>query len=562
MQRSQNNKFDQQVRKTLEDASVQPPAFLWNSIESQLPPEKSWYSKSKYMLLLLLLVFTSTGSILVYKNFVLNGNSSQIALNKRLLKDEIGKDAEAINKVREANLKAEQITSNQTVQSETLIATDSKTTKADNAPSVSSFYKPAEHEEKSDAVLYAEQKEAAAAKRATRLKRLEVESTDNEEENQTENVAAQKNQAAAFLPANAKTQSGNDSKKATKNNAIEESRFTASKSVKNNSVFEAEQKSNTVNEDNFISSESTEAATDNTQFEEISAGNNTTALSDDDITQPISEPIRKTDAIALTASLEPVKVQQTPIPSREALRSLIEPEKLQQLDISSQAAGITDLNPNKEKLLKNLKQFAGYDINKGFHIGAFISINNVWLNNKDFSADENTTSIKPKVQFGKAYGINIGYDYTDRWGIQLEWQISEQGQKYSMQQQSAEERVTKNINLLYTKFPIMMKYKQTFINNYNSKPIALSFLFGPQFGILIKKQVTMNGVEMQNTPEYNKAEFGLMGGFDFDLFMTRNLAMTIGGRTGFATSFKKGQPMSFQLGVTTQFNFRFPKKIK
>jgi hypothetical protein len=108
----------------------------------------------------------------------------------------------------------------------------------------------------------------------------------------------------------------------------------------------------------------------------------------------------------------------------------------------------------------------------------------------------------------------------------------------------------------------MMKYKQTFINNYNSKPIALSFLFGPQFGILIKKQVTMNGVEMQNTPEYNKAEFGLMGGFDFDLFITRNLAMTIGGRTGFASSLKKGQPMSFQLGVTTQFNFRFPKKIK
>jgi hypothetical protein len=91
------------------------------------------------MLLLLLLVFTSTGSILVYKNFVLNGNSSQIALNKRLLKDEIGKDAEAINKVREANLKAEQINSKQKVQSGTLTTADSKTTKADNAPSVSSF---------------------------------------------------------------------------------------------------------------------------------------------------------------------------------------------------------------------------------------------------------------------------------------------------------------------------------------------------------------------------------------------------------------------------------------
>jgi hypothetical protein len=93
----------------------------------------------------------------------------------------------------------------------------------------------------------------------------------------------------------------------------------------------------------------------------------------------------------------------------------------------------------------------------------------------------------------------------------------------------------------------MMKYKQTFINNYNSKPIALSFLFGPQFGILLKKQVTMNGVEMQDTPEYNKAEFGLMGGFDFDLFMTRNLAMTIGGRTGFASSFEERAAHEFSI---------------
>jgi opacity protein-like surface antigen len=562
VQRSQNNKFDQQVKKTLEDASVEPPAFLWNSIESQLPPEKSWYSKSKYMLLLLLLVFTSTGSILVYKNFVLKGNSSQIALNKRLLKDEIGKDSEVNTKAGKANLKGEQLTSNPPVQAGALTAADNKTTKAGNAPSVSSFYKPAEHEEKSDAVLYAEQKEAAAAKRATRLKRLEVKSTDNELDNKTESALAQKNQTTAFLPAIANTESGNNSKKATRNKAFEEPKFTATKSLKINSEFDAEQKSNTVNEDNSISHESTVAATDNTQNEEISSGNNTTALSEDDITQPISEPIRKTDATVLTASLEPVKVQQTPIPSREALRSLIEPEKLQQLDISSQAAGITDLNPNKEKLLKNLKQFAGYDINKGFHIGAFISINNVWLNNKDFSADENTTSITPKVQFGKAYGINIGYDYTDRWGIELEWQISEQGQKYKMIQITEDHPCIKNVSLLYTKFPLMMKYKQTFINNYNSKPIALSFLFGPQVGLLLKKNVTMDGVEMQDTPEYNKAEFGLMGGFDFDLFITRNLAMTIGGRTGFASSLKKGQPMSFQLGVTTQFNFRFPKKIK
>ncbi|MCC6582731.1 MAG: PorT family protein, partial [Chitinophagales bacterium] len=295
---------------------------------------------------------------------------------------------------------------------------------------------------------------------------------------------------------------------------------------------------------------------DNTAEKQVSAG------AEQDITQPISEPIRGTAAEPLTASIVPVKVQQSPISGRDVLRSMIEPEKLEKLDIESQAAGITDLNPNKEKFLKNLKQFAGYDINKGFHIGAFISINNVWLNKKSFSADENTTSITPKVQFGKAYGLNIGYDYTDRWGIELEAQISEQGQKYRMKLLTEDHDCIKDVSLLYMKFPLMMKYKQTFINNYNSKPIALSFLFGPQIGFLLKKSVMMDGNELQNTPEYNKTEFGIAGGFDFDLFMTRNLALTIGGRTGFASSFKKGQPMSFQLGVTTQLNFRFPKKIK
>jgi len=145
----------------------------------------------------------------------------------------------------------------------------------------------------------------------------------------------------------------------------------------------------------------------------------------DDVTIPIAEPIKNTNEAPLMASLVPVKENITPLSSREALRAMIEKDKLESLDISSQAAGVADLNPNREKILKNLKQFAGYSINKGFHIGAFIAINNVWLNKKQFSADENTTFINPKVQFGKAYGINVGYDFTDRLGVMLEWQMSE-----------------------------------------------------------------------------------------------------------------------------------------
>ncbi|HRB19942.1 MAG TPA: outer membrane beta-barrel protein, partial [Chitinophagales bacterium] len=245
---------------------------------------------------------------------------------------------------------------------------------------------------------------------------------------------------------------------------------------------------------------------------------------------------------------------------RSTLRSFVEPAKLEYLAIEDNAIGTDNLSPSMDKMLKNLKQFSGYDINKGIHFGAFILINNVWLSNKKHSMDENTQSIRPMITFGKAYGINIGYDFSDRWGTQIEWQIAEQGQRYKVKQ--ADQYHTKEINLLYTKFPIVAKYKQTFNNNYNAKPIALSFIFGPQLGVLIKQKYSLAGEPITSMASYSKVEFGMLVGFDFDLFMTRNVAMTIGARSGFMAPTQRNKPMSFQLGITSQFNFRFPKKIK
>lgn len=569
MQQSRNNKFDQQVKNTLENASVEPPAFLWNAIESKLPPSKTWYSKYKYLLLLLLLVFTSASSIYVYKNIFLKNSSSQVALNKRLLKDEIGQNSKAENSGNKLNSTSEIDKSNVAGTKTDLTSQENKSDLNNSKPSVSSFYSTDKNVAKNEAALYAEQKTAADVKRAARLKRLEVQPENQEAGTKSQDLVTalvpQKNTTTTTTSSSSSSAmlvKEKGTRKATKNKSSGNSKSTES-SLQDAAIGLSENKnSNTSTANNYNTGGNAADAADGLVIADNSAEKQISAEVEQDITQPISEPIRGTAAEQLTASVVPVKVQQSPISGRDVLRSMIEPEKLEKLDIESQAAGITDLNPNKEKFLKNLKQFAGYDINKGFHIGAFISINNVWLNKKTFSADENTTSITPKVQFGKAYGLNIGYDYTDRWGIELEAQISEQGQKYNMRQLTEDHDCIKDVNLLYLKFPLMMKYKQTFINNYNSKPIALSFLFGPQIGFLLKKNVMMDGNELKNTPEYNKTEFGIAGGFDFDLFMTRNLALTIGGRTGFASSFKKGQPMSFQLGVTTQLNFRFPKKIK
>lgn len=537
MQQQPNNNFDQHIKGKLEDASMEPPAFLWNKIEQKLLPIPPWYSKYKYLLLLLGLGFTSASSIIIYKDFfVADKISNPISLNKRMLKDEKKSSAATEKNTKQENKKKGSLLNK---SNNSLAIAD--TINGNNKSAVASFYNNSSTTNSTTDNKQSTNKTATEfAKREERLKRFEVKTDEQKVEYQKSLITKKSNSISSKIIKNKKDKVvyGNDIP------TIEDDILTAN-TTKNISS----EKENVIN----LNDENTENS--NQQL----ADNISTSY---DITQPIVEPIRNPIGEKLYASAVPVKEKISPLSSREALRALIEKDKLESLDIMSMSAGVEDLNPNREKMLKNLKQFAGYSIHKGFHVGAFISINNVWLNKKQYSADENTSSIKPKVQFGKAYGINIGYDYTDRIGIELEWQISEQGQKYNVGLLSDNKSHTKDINLMYTKFPILVKYKQTFINNYNSKPIAINFLVGPQFNILVKQDVRLDGAKVNNAPQYNKIEFGLLGGFDFDLYMMRYMYLTIGARTGFGSSLKKGQPMSFQLGITTQLNFRYAKKIK
>lgn len=547
-----NNDFDQFIKGKLEDASVEAPAFLWNKIEEKLPPITPWYSKYKYLLLLLSLSLSTSGGIYLYNQTIAGKPYNKMAFNKRLLKDELSTTSS--NSTTKKSVKDNLTTS---TDKQIINATTSQQNKSvnttNNKSAVSSFYTTT-----SDSIATTNQSAIRKAdefkKREQRLSRFEV-----------------KNNTSTVNMVNTSVASVSSNKKAK---SINSSQLTDNTSTTNNTIASKKKKSKkyygsdipTVQDEIFASRNTNTSVNNkivsNTGISETAnlSTENQSKENSFDITQPIVEPIQSTST--LTASTTPVKVELTPVSSREALRALIEKDKLETFDMTAQAAGVADLNPNREKMLKNLKQFSGYSIHKGFHVGAFIAINNVWLNKKQFSSDENTTSIKPKVQFGKAYGINIGYDFTDRLGVMLEWQMSEQGQKYNVGLLADNNKHTKDVNLLYTKFPVLFKYKQTFINHYNSKPIAVSFVAGPQIGVLIKQNVTLNGVKVSNAPQYNKVEAGVLGGFDFDLYMMRYMYLTIGARTGFASSFQKNQPMSFQLGITTQLNFRYAKKIK
>lgn len=542
------NDFDQFFKEKLGDAEIRPPDFIWQKIEQQLPPQKK-KRRGAFWLFLLLGLLAGGGSALTYQ--VIKHKQEQNSTTAVANTEKINSTHTQANQTDKQQQKTEQLTTD----SQTNNAVNDNTKNADSPDN-----KQTQTNKKiasADLINSTElnKKQQIREQHLEKFKAKDNTTADNTHEKQNQNSKNKKQTAASKIKKQQYTTSGINENVSTSATQEQKTTATHKTSKAKQSTVENQHTTNELTAAN-TSIPVKDALVPNEQQQDKKS--NPVKKSTEDLTQPFVEPIRNAQEDQLLASNVPVKQILTPIPSREALRSLIEPSKLENLDMASNA-GINDLNPNKDKQLRNLKQFAGYNINRGFHIGAFISINNVWLSNKNYSKSESATSIKPKITFGKSYGLNIGYDFKDRWGITSEIQYSEQGQKYSERNNYG--LSTKEVKLNYVQVPVLIKYKNSFINNYNSKPIMFSVLFGPQFSYLVKKEVLLNTQSVNSNP-YNKIQGGLMAGIDFDLYMTRYMYMTIGARTGFGTSFKKNTPLNYQIGISTQFNFRVPKKIK
>ncbi len=240
--------------------------------------------------------------------------------------------------------------------------------------------------------------------------------------------------------------------------------------------------------------------------------------------------------------------------------------KIPEIETPTTAAGIDEVSNNTLKKLENLKQFAGYNVKRGFHIGPYIAITYNWLS-RQTDNPENKDLLHHTFQLNKMYGISTGYDFSDRWGVLTELAYAEQGMQYK---DNSSDKLY-NLKINYIKVPIMMKYKIMFLNEYNSKPIILNLLFGGHYSHLQKCSMSIDGITNDFDQKYNQNEWGLMTGMDFDIYLNKHIYFTSGFRSGFGANTKgfprlKGSdgnsPVSLQTGIYTKLNFRIPLKIK
>jgi hypothetical protein len=118
---------------------------------------------------------------------------------------------------------------------------------------------------------------------------------------------------------------------------------------------------------------------------------------------------------------------------------------------------------------------------KGFEIGVQAQPQNTWIfNSDDFAAGPD---LNFETTFKFAYGLNLGYNFTDQIGVRTGVLMSRQGQHYITDETTPQEFQT---NFRYLKIPVLLKYNGSL---EHSVPFLLEV--GPQFGLLQKATRTL-----------------------------------------------------------------------
>ncbi|MFK7903522.1 MAG: hypothetical protein AB8B69_00280, partial [Chitinophagales bacterium] len=224
---------------------------------------------------------------------------------------------------------------------------------------------------------------------------------------------------------------------------------------------------------------------------------------------------------------------------------------------------------DKEGIMSRYNQQLG--MTRGFHIGSFASAHNNWILNpalKDYAFSQNSNLIH-QLDFGHTYGLAMGYEFSDRWGVQVEWVVnSEQGQKFAKQGRNfaaSNSKTNTDINLNYTYFPVLLKYRNQKMFSLTKQPLVINYIAGIQYGMLKSAEINIENPIVQEDL-LQLSSWGFVWGLDYDFYLNKNYFLTFGARTSLSTSSDaKNKPVfpttntsnRLLIGLRASFNYHF-----
>jgi hypothetical protein len=165
---------------------------------------------------------------------------------------------------------------------------------------------------------------------------------------------------------------------------------------------------------------------------------------------------------------------------------------------------------------------------QGFNIGADAGLNTVWITHQD---DYGQVGVEHVLDYGVAPAISLGYNFTDKIGLQLDFIYSFQGAKYQ-QTLKGGSALNRLVELDYFKIPVYFKYENTLPNVKNVKAFIMA---GPEMGFLQSASIISNYVEAPyagNDERYRfePVDFELAGEAGVYIYASKDLYFTIGAR--------------------------------
>ncbi|MFI5172031.1 MAG: hypothetical protein ACHQFW_06545 [Chitinophagales bacterium] len=199
----------------------------------------------------------------------------------------------------------------------------------------------------------------------------------------------------------------------------------------------------------------------------------------------------------------------------------------------------------------------------GFYIGLSAAYNQTSILEYG-SVFKGTRPIQPSLKFGAAKGILLGYNFSNKFALQVEYIYnSMQGQNYVMSE--GDEIVQKSLSLNYDLIPLTAKIKVGRVSDLTNRPVVLNYIAGIEYGMLRESRLPQDKRYEEETEHlFKQDEVSLVLGLDYDIYVQDNLYFSIGAKGTFSNDISlHSAPLNdyakrnFVFGLRASLNYTF-----
>ncbi len=180
---------------------------------------------------------------------------------------------------------------------------------------------------------------------------------------------------------------------------------------------------------------------------------------------------------------------------------------------------------------------------KGFHVGVKTEFGNSWISASVPASSNLNITMRYVINAALAYGFTAGYDFNNKYGVQIEYHtLTQNAQLSEVLGNSSLQNSTLKLN--YHHIPLLFKIKWHPLRGIESKPVVMNYVFGIQYGWLNSNSApNIDYTLIPNDNAINKPvhlnELNAVAAISYDVYFNSFFFLSFGGRATFGGNMQK-----------------------